>query len=121
MCADVAEVPTCRSAFQHRRIVAAAFRTAIAYGRIASITSGGISDANSELRIATSGNVFSNALAKPIHIHQSQADTPVRVDAARPIRLLHINRSEADAVALRVFHQRRGMIETHQLIVQERG
>src|SRR3954466_1418286 len=62
-----------------------------------------------------------DALAKPIHIHQSQADTPVRVDAARPIRLLHINRSEADAVALRVFHQRRGMIETHRLIVQERG
>ena len=39
---------------------------------------------------------------------------------AQPIRLRHIDRPHAQAVPLRVFHQRRRMIKSHGLIIEHR-
>ena len=55
-----------------------------------------------------------------IDVHQAEPDPAVRLDAAQPVRHLHVDRREADAVALRILHQRRRVVEPHRLVVEHR-
>ena len=44
----------------------------------------------------------------------------VLLDAAQPVGLLHVDRMEAHAAALRVLDERRRVVEPHRLVVEER-
>ena len=68
-----------------------------------------------------SRSTSAHLLPQPIHIHQPQTHAAVGLDAALPVGLLHVDRREAHAVALRILDQRRRMIEPHRLVVQHRG
>ena len=49
-------------------------------------------------------------LPEAVHIHQPQPYPAIRIDATDPVVLLHINRGDADPVALSVLDQGGGMV-----------
>ena len=67
------------------------------------------------------GDRLADVGAQPAYVPQAEPHRPVRFDGTVPVGQLDVDRLEADAAALRVFHQRRRMIEPHRLVVQEPG
>src|SRR5688500_4520470 len=100
MRADVAEAFVCMQRLQHRLIVTPAFRASqLRVLRPASRLAPRVSP------LGTGGNRFAGFLAQTVDIHEAEPDAAVWLDAAQPVRDLHVDRREADAVALRVFYQ----------------
>jgi hypothetical protein len=109
--AHVAEAFVRMQRFQHRCIITPALRTAD-HGRTLTL--------NPEPRTPYRRRRMRDLAAKPIHIHQPEPHAAIGFHAARPVRHLHVDRRKADAVALRVLHERRRVIEPHRLVVQHR-
>ena len=104
--ADVAESP-----LNHRRIVTAALGTGGRRG-------GGDSARCRWGYHARDG--LPRVGAQPLHVGESHADGAIRLDVARPLRHLHIDRRKPDPAPLRVLHQRGRLIEPHRLVVEQR-
>src|SRR5262249_44538751 len=120
MRADIAETSSGWSFFKHRLVIAAALGTTLGVKRRTFSLVGWILTASRQPPAASSCDRLPHLLSQPTHIHQPQPDPSVGIDPARPIRVLHVDRREAYAVALRVFHERGGMIKPHRLIVEKR-
>ena len=117
MRADVAEPFVRVQCFEHRRIVAPAFGATKPVLRRPSGPP--IASRTSVLGSSTHAAIASAAfLPQTVHVHQPQPHPAVRLDAAQPVRHLHVDRREADAVALRILDQRRRMVEPHRLVVE---
>ena len=65
-------------------------------------------------------NRLADLAAQAIDEQQTEPDRAVRLDAAYPIRSLHVDGREMDSAPLRVFDERRRVIETHGLVVEQR-
>ena len=120
MRANIAKISCRRGFFKHRLIVAAALGTTVCGERLTFNLVVWIKIASGEPRVANRGDRLSHFSAQPVHIHQSQAHPSVGIDPARPVRFLDVDGGKADAMPLRVFHQRGRVIEPHRLIIQKR-
>ena len=122
--ADVAEPARRVDRLEHRRIVAAALRTASTRSsqphlgqpeRGVGWRPGALDGSASWRAIA-----LPDLLAQAAHVAQAEPDRAVGFDRAVPVGHLHVDRMKADAAALRVLHERRRVVEPHRLVVEER-
>ncbi len=116
---DVAEAFMRMQRFEHRRIVAATFRTTelrFLSNHRPRIPAHGLRTTDH----GTRRDRFTGFLPQPVHVHQPQPHPAIAFDAAGPIRHLYVDRREADAVALGILYERRRMIEPHRLVVEHR-
>ena len=81
------------------------------------------------VRVAAARSPFASAirlarllLCSPLHVASVPAGRAPSscIDAAVPVRHLHVDRREADAAPLRVLDERRRMVEPHRLVVEQR-
>ena len=106
-----------RSRFDHRLVVAAAFGARSAAGAAARSADLWLE----RRRAAIDRDRLPDLFAQPVHVAQPEPNRAVVLDRRSPSpRLLHVDRMEADAAALRVLDERRRVIEPHRLVVEER-